>query len=152
MKMRIERILIALGLVLAVSVGPALAKPWDETQDPSQGLDKPEKHKFTVAQAKSIALDAVSGKIVGEPTFKHDGGYWSYVVTIKGDRGTQRVWVDSDTGHIVGIDTLKSNKGKDPNAVKNLKSKVQQAVKKGKKAKKPKKKTTYGGTPVIIVR
>ena len=134
--MRIRRFFLVVlipGLFTCFAIARQSTPP-PADQDPS--LAKPERHKFTAAQAKAVALDAVDGTVVGDPVFKHDGGYWVYIVSVKTTKDTKRVWVDSDTDRIVGIDTAGNKKGKGSSAVKNLKKKVDQSLKKSKKRRK----------------
>jgi hypothetical protein len=142
--MRIGRLLL---VVVSISMGFAAAAAQQNSTPPELDpyLNNPKHHKYTAEQAKRVALATIDGKVVGDPTFKYDYGYWVYVVSVKTPKEeTRRVWVDSDTGRVVGFDTADKQNG-NSKAVQNLKKQLRRP----KSAKKKKK--TVRRRPVIII-
>lgn len=133
-------------IVVALILGPAAGLLASQQKDTPPELDpvqsNPKHHKFTAAQAKAVALNAIDGTVVADPVFKYEAGFWSYVVSVKTTKGIRRVWVDSDTGRIVGLDTT---------VQKGTSKAVQNLAKQLDKKKHPKKKKKSRKPPVVII-
>jgi len=142
--MNLAQVCLSIAAAFAVGSGTAFAQQNSTPPALDPWLNNPKHHKYTAEQAKAVALSVVDGKVDTDPVFKFENNYWLYVVSVKTSKEVTRVWVNADTGRIVGFDTH-DPKG-DSKAVQKLKKQIQKKLKHSKKRKKIRKR------PVIIIQ
>jgi hypothetical protein len=77
----------------------------------AQAQDKnPPKVKFTVEQAKAIAVKKYHGKVVGQPPLENEEGKWQYGVMVKTGKTLREIMVNAMTGKIDSVEVTTNAK------------------------------------------
>jgi uncharacterized membrane protein YkoI len=95
---------ICWGLLASLLLAPAMALAQAQQPGSSKERRAPPAAKITEEQAKKIALERIPGK-VSDVAIEKKGGKNVYVIEIQSpEQGEKDVFVDIETGKIIGTD------------------------------------------------